>query len=101
MGGRCRILHRRIGRKGKRLGRSRIVARIWFGNSWEPIGNSWGPDELQIFKTMLVAMLFEAHAKANSAFCVDLRKAVLATVADPHHRAVLSEFFQPTYGSIQ
>jgi hypothetical protein len=91
---RCKTPHRRIGWKGKLRGRSRVIARMWIGNSWEP-------DELQIFKNMLLAMLFEAHAKANNSFCRDLRKAILATVTDPHYRAVLLEFFPPTYGGIQ
>jgi hypothetical protein len=65
------------------------------------IGNSWEPDELQVFKNMLLAMLFEAHAKANGAFSEHLRNAMLETVADPHDRAVLLELFTRTCGRIQ
>jgi hypothetical protein len=57
--------------------------------------------EFEVLQHMLLGATVEAHAKVNSAFREELRKAIQATVTDPKDMAVLPEFFPPSCRSIQ
>ena len=49
--------------------------------------------KLDVRRKIIMGAAVQAHAKLNSAFREELRKAILAAVTRPHDRAILPEFF--------
>jgi hypothetical protein len=47
----------------------------------------------EVRRKIVMGAAVQAHAKVNSAFREELRKAILAAVTRPHDRAILPEFF--------
>ena len=47
----------------------------------------------EVRRKIVIGAAVQAHARVNSAFREELRKAILAAVTRPHDRAILPEFF--------
>jgi GAF domain-containing protein len=49
--------------------------------------------KLDVRRKIIMGAAVQAHAKLDSAFREELRKAILAAVTRPHDRAILPEYF--------